>query len=289
MGRLEDLISRDFSIEGNGRWLRTREHNSLVIDSEEQMFYWNSQGIFGNIYIWLTKIKGYSNDQAKEYLRNLEKYQDTFVSVLNGKKEEVLVYPKLVDIFYENGKRNSREYWYKRGISDQSIDMFRLGYFEGWYMVPIFMDGTFKNFQMRREDPKRILPWYRSLGPLLFNSEILKLVDRVYITEGPLDCITMVEHGFPAVSHNAGSEYFSTDWFKYFIRQKEIFVLYDNDSAGEKGVEKVVKVLGESRCKIYTFGGYSKGFDPCDFFAGGGTKEELNVLMEKNAKFLMEI
>jgi DNA primase len=290
MGILEDLISRDFTIEGRGRWLHTREHDSLVIDSEEQMFWWNSTGKFGNAFTWLTEIKGLTPQKAKEYLKDVVNYKDVFVEILNGKQEELLIYPKLVDIFYENGKRNSRDYWYKRSISDKSIDMFRLGFSEGWYTIPIFVDGTFRNFQMRREEPtKQIKSWYKGIGPLLFNSESLKLTNHVYITEGPTDAISLLERGLPAVSHNAGSEYFSNDWFKYFINQSEIFVVYDNDSAGINGAKKVAKVLGESRCKIYTFEGFGPKYDCCDFFNWGHSAEDFKNVVKSCSKYLCEL
>jgi twinkle protein len=287
---LEDLISKDFTIVGRGRWLRTQEHDSLVIDSENQFWHWNGKHLCGNIFTWLTKIKGYTYKQAKEYLKNIENYQDTFVHVLNGNHDEVLVYPKLIDVFYENGKLNPRDYWYKRAIHDTTIDMFKLGFYDGWYTIPIFMDGAFRNFQIRREEPeKKIESWYKGVGPLLFNSDILKLVDYVYLTEGPTDALVLLEQGLPAVSHNAGSECFLDYWFKYFIRQKLIYILYDNDEAGEKGARTVAKVLGENRCKIYTFGGYSDKYDVGDFFSNGGVKEDFKNLVETKSKFLYEI
>jgi len=66
-------------------------------------------------------------------------------------------------------------------------------------------------------------------------------------------------------------------------------VVYDNDSAGISGAKKAVKILGESRCKIYTFTGFGEKYDVCDFFANGGTTEGLKEILKGGAKFLTEI
>ena len=34
-------------------------------------------------------------------------------------------------------------------------------------------DGTFRNFQCRMDDPKKMRHWYKGVGPLLFNSDLL--------------------------------------------------------------------------------------------------------------------
>jgi hypothetical protein len=51
-------------------------------------------------------------------------------------------------------------------------------------MIPIYQDGLFKQFQMRRDSPKMIRNYYKGVGPLLYNSEILSATNRIFITEG---------------------------------------------------------------------------------------------------------
>jgi DNA primase len=286
---LQDLISQDHELTGAGNWLHGVEHSSLVVDIRKQIFYWNSQGISGDAFIWLTKIKGYSPLQAKEYLReSTPESTFTFISTIRDHKEDI-AYPKLVDIFYEAGINEDRGYWYKRTITDKTISRFKLGKYGEWFTIPFFQDGLFKDFQLRRDDPKKIRHYYKGVGRTLFNSDILKVVDDIVLTEGPTDALVLLQNGIPAVSHNAGSEAWDDEWFKYFIHQKNIIVNYDNDSAGRMGSLKVARNLGEYRVKVYNFDGFEEKFDVGDFFVQGGTAEEYKELLKKNSKYIFEL
>ena len=151
------------------------------------------------------------------------------------------------------------------------------------------MDGEFKNFQCRTDVPEKIIrPWYRGGGTLLFNSNILQLVDYVFITEGPVDCILMNQCGFPCISTTGGSEGFQEKFFPYFIRQKLIYYLPDNDYAGYSGAKKVCKILGEHRVKIIAFQDEKPKFGFKNFILDGHTISEFKTKID-NSKYLFEI
>lgn len=289
-GILESIISEDYELIGGGRWWHAQEHDSLVVDAEKQIFYWNSKGIVGDAYTWLVKIKGFTPEEARRFLKTFDNYYGEFIHIVKGKEDkDIIVYPNLVDIFWSNGLVNRyRDYWYNRNFTDETINRFKLGYYNEWFTIPIFQDGLFKNFQCRRDVPnKAIKSWYKGIGPLLFNSDILKFTDSVYICEGPTDAISLSQHGLMAISNTAGSETWLDSWFKYFIHQKKIYIIYDNDDAGNFGAKKVAKKLGELRCKIYTFKGYRKGYDANDFFLDGARDEFVN-LVEERSKYVFE-
>ena len=284
---LERLISRDFHITGEGRWGSTEEHDSLVIDREKDIFFWNSREVFGNALDWLTKVKGYSYADAIKSLGNEDKR--CILIAQQRAKEEVPVIPELVNIFWEYGK-NNRNYWYERKLTDRTIDRFKLGYVNDWYTLPIFMDGIFRNFQMRRDKPhKRIKSYYRGVGALLVNSEILTYVNQVVITEGPVDALLLTQEGVPAVSHNGGSHGWKDGWFKYFINQDKIFCVADNDQAGYAGARKLAKHLGEHRVRIVTFDDKPKGYDTVDFFREGFTIDKFKEIMYNRSKYAFEL
>ena len=73
-----------------------------------------------------------------------------------------------------------------------------------------------------------------------------------------------------------------------FINQRNIFILYDNDKAGNSGAKKVSRSLGEDRCKVYTFEDYPDKYDTGNFFLDGGTSEELTELLENKSKYSFE-
>jgi DNA primase len=287
---LEDLIAEDFGIEGSGRWKRSKVHSSLVIDCEKGIFFFNKEGIIGDALIYLTKVRLLSFEAAKEILSRTD-YKETYVYNLDTKQGDVIVYPKLVDIFWEEGKTN-REYWYNRGITDSTIDRFQLGCYLGFYSIPIFFQGTFRNFQMRKDNPKTIRPYYKGLGTLPFNFDVLKLTDMIVIAEGPTDCIRLNQEGIPCVSQTGGSENWKGEWNGLLANQKLIYINYDNDEAGINGAKKLAKHLGEFRCKLYNFqfkGPEYKGYDIIDFFRDGYTKQNYLELLEGESKYVFEL
>lgn len=284
---IEKLVDDDFGISSTSvRWARSEQHSSLVVDKERNLVYFNARGLVLDPLNYLMKIRGMPFKEARTYLKALN-FEDTYVYTINSTtKEAVVVYPKLVEIFQENGL-HERTYWYDRGFTDETIDRFQLGYYDGWYLVPIFVDGTFRTFQKRRDLPKKeIKNWYKGLSGLLYNADLLRLVDTVFIAEGPCDAIALSQLGLPAISQNGGSEYWSDSWFYKFNNVKTIYILYDDDQAGDFGAKMVAKKLGEYKCHIYNFWGMGeKGYDCVDWLKEKRTKEELlGVISEKSKR-----
>lgn len=288
---LANLVEEDFGIKGRdgSRWLKGVDHDSIVVDMKRGVFYFNSRGIVGDPLVYLTKVRQMDFNDAKEYLKH-SGYSGTHVYTIKG-NTEIVVYPELVDIFYDAGKeKERRKYLYKRGISDESIDRFQIGWYNGWTMVPFFMQGTFRNFQMRRDEPsKSIRGYYEDAGPLLFNSDILKLTDKVFMVEGPLDAVVLMQNGIPAISTNMSGNIL-LEWYHMFTGQKEIYVVFDNDSAGINEAKRVAEVLGIERCRLYNFQNFvdQKGFDPVDYFRDGRTADDFLDLVYGNAKKVYE-
>ncbi len=287
---LEKLVKEDYGLILNGeKWARAEKHDSLVIDRTKQVFHWNSRDLHGDAFAYLMFVRGLTHDASKEYLRQNDG-KVTFIHEIRN-KEEVIVYPKLVEVFHSNLLNNNKDYFYKRTITDETISRFQLGYHEGFYMIPIYQDGLLKQFQMRRDYPrKEIKNYYRGVGGLLYNSEILKFVDKVVFVEGVTSCVVLNQNNIPAVSSNTGAEGFMVDWFPYFVHQDLIYLIYDNDSAGINGAIRTAKILGETRCKLYTFADKEeKGYDANDFFIDGGTRQEFLSLIENESKYSFEL
>jgi DNA primase len=288
---LEALIGEDFglvNIESN--FPKSEEHSSLVLDKRKGIFFWNSMEIVGDPLVYLTKVRKLSFNDAKEFLRNFE-YSGTHVCTIKGYEDDVIVYPELIETFYRLGKlKERRDYLYRRGLTNETIDRFQIGWYNDFTMIPFFINGTFRNFQMRKDIPnKRIKSYYKGVGPLLFNSDILKLVSVVFIVEGPLDALILLQHGIPAISTNSGGVV-SPEWHDKFVDQKIIYLVMDNDDAGRKEAKRTAKNLGTTRCRIYTFQDYEQvGFDPIDYFLDGNTDKDFLKLIEEKSQWLWEM
>jgi len=282
---LERLIQEDFgyNTRESSKYGKGVEHDSLVLNKDRNIFYWNSMGIWGNAIDYLVKVRKLSFQDAKKIIENYDKISGIQI-VKNEKHQDVIVSPKLVDVFFDNGLLD-RDYFYQRGLNDSIINRFRLGKYLDFYTVPFFENSKFKNFQLRKDNPKTSLSYYKYIGPLLFNSDILKIVDRVYYAEGPVDAMILIQNGLPAVSSNCAGGYL-TSWYSRFNSVKDIILLFDNDDAGTQESKRLSKFLGETKCKIYNFWDFDgKGYDPVDFFRDGHTISELKELINSKFKY----
>jgi len=272
---LKELIGEDFGIEHDtGDYWRSEKHDSLVLNFNKGIFYWNSKDIAGSVAEYYKYVRG-EKPPAKFLLR-----QSAFTLDTEPKKvEEFNVYPPLVDAYHTLGK-TKRQYWYDRLLTDSTIDRFKLGYNNSWYSLPIYKDGDFYNIQYRRDEPEKGVSQHYKRPPFLFNSVILPVVTEVIFTEGIVDAILLSQMGFPAISKNTGAGGWFPEWIRYFINIDSIVMVFDNDEAGERGMTKGTEILGAHRCKGYTFGDFDKkGYDVIDFFRDGHTRQDFIDLL----------
>lgn len=261
---VEQVVGRDFDLHRAGeRYYRAVKHNSLVVDTEKNRWYWNSLGVSGNALDWLTKIRGYSVADSLEILQNYTKVP--LRRSLDILFEPQLPYPKLLQAFYQLGKKK-RDYWYTRGYTDDTIDLFMLGYTGKHYVIPIIDKGVLLNFQCRTPE-KRIWNWTKNSGKQAFNFSILPSTTWVILTESPVDAIIATQYGFPAVSIFPNSLVWDNKFTKYFAHLRKIYMLFDNDKAGWRGMKKLGKMF-PNRAWVADWEGYPTKWDVGDFLKG---------------------
>lgn len=281
---LASWIDEDFGLQiSGGRYWRAREHDSLVYDSQRDLFFWNSRGIRGSGYYYLTRVRGLPREAAwKIWMDAREKWVPSPLPSPPTPKEQVYD-ESLADYFWLEGKKDT-SYWKRRLFSDETIDRFRLGKWGDFYTLPIYADGKLENIQLRRDYPKKQIRLMFKRPPSLFNEDVLRYSDEVYITEGPTDAILLSQYGYPAISHVGGAGYWADEWFVRFIRQKIIYYVADNDTAGLLAAKKVARSLGMTRVKIVRFQGFPEKYDFIAFMRDGHTIQDFSYLVSK-AKF----
>ncbi len=285
---LAKLVEEDFGLEINSKdYARSVTHDSLVVDLKHDVFHWNSQNLHGTPYTYLTQVRKLSHSQAKDLLKHFSNWVDTFIHEIRG-NEEIIVYPALVDAFHAELWEDDREYFHSRTITDETISRWKLGKYKNFYTIPVYSDGVLKNIQLRKDDPKVIRFYYKGT-PVIFNGDILKWTNFVYIVEGTTSCIVLNQNGLPTVAPSNGANGFTEEFIRYFIHQKKIVVLFDNDKAGYFGAIRIAKMLGEYRTKIYNFSDFDEHFDANDFFIGGGTKDEFVEMVNQKSRYVFQI
>jgi len=249
---IDIIIRKDFPLKKSGpRYYRAIPHDSLVIDTKKNIFFWNSLGISGNAITWLTQIKGYSVAGSLKYLESMTGFP--FTKPLDMINMPTPIYPGLISAFYELGKSH-RSYWYNRGFSNDTIEVFKLGYTGKCWAIPVVVNNILENFQCRltkKDTGKRVWNWRKNKGTLPFNVDAIPIFKDEFkyliITEGPTDTIALHEMGLPGISYIGE---WQSSWSRYIIHFDKVFILYDNDNAGNFKAKRVVKRLLNRGCVV---------------------------------------
>ena len=71
MVTIEEVVGRQFTVIGQGRWRTTKEHGSLWLDTEKQVYYWNSKGEWGTVRDWSERYGSLTNHNASAFAGGL--------------------------------------------------------------------------------------------------------------------------------------------------------------------------------------------------------------------------
>jgi DNA primase len=117
-------------------------------------------------------------------------------------------------------------------------------------IFPYFKNGRIVYLQGRTiGPPKDKASKYQFLKGLprpLFNSDILttaRIGTTIYITEGAIDCMTLIQHGEAAISLGS-AKHFRPEWAK-LLRRAKVVIWFDNDKAGRSGTDELIHTLRE--------------------------------------------
>lgn len=171
-----------------------------------------------------------------------------------------------------NRLKNKPEYLdklYARGITDEAIDFFRLGFCNldingtstPFLCIPHLVNGVAKNVKYRTwlEDDtyNKADKWRREegLASVLFNADVLRMSPkRVVLVESELDAISVWCAGEKnVVGLTCGADTFKPEWYDLFDGIEEIIEGLDADIAGFNGAKKIARRLGFNRTKYATW------------------------------------
>jgi len=148
-----------------------------------------------------------------------------------------------------------REYLNARGINDSLIDEYKLGwgqfYGQSWITIPIKnQNGEYYFFKLR-QDPQEgsdKTTYPRGIESQIYDWQILKSpLEKVVICEGEMDRLLLVSKGIPAITSTHGAGTFKDEWLDALKEVKQVYVCFDNDDAGHKGAEKLMRKLLDSK------------------------------------------
>lgn len=105
--------------------------------------------------------------------------------------------------------------------------------------------------------------------------------NELICTEGEFDCLILRQLGFPNVVASPGAGIWQDSWDGYLSQAKRVFVVFDNDSAGALGRQKL-KEKFDTKIRPVDLPGLGK-MDPTRWVQDGGTKEQFQQLLFKAA------
>lgn len=124
-----------------------------------------------------------------------------------------------------------------------------------------------ENGEMTHGKGGRLFPYQNVTGGVLF------------LCEGETDCIVLNQHGFNAIT--TGSVNSWKRWLP-LLKNKDIVICFDNDTAGIKEASKLQQKLYPVNKSVTNVELPKKGMDITDFFQAGYSSEDLNTLVESS-------
>jgi len=132
--RIEEIIGEDCPLQGSGRYLRCAEHDSLVVDTQRQAYFWNSEGEQGDVFTWVMRRKGWDFKRALEYLAQKAgvtlRYSEEQVARMAAvrRRESAFAVAARVMHTWLKGDQEALAYAQARGWSEKTIDEAMLGF-----------------------------------------------------------------------------------------------------------------------------------------------------------------
>jgi hypothetical protein len=150
---------------------------------------------------------------------------------------------------HDNLPERIRKYLNNRGIIDEIIDSFNLGYgdFYGkkYITIPIIGEDGYRFFKLRQdpEDGDSKITYPKGAEAQLYGLYAGSDDPQIFC-EGELDALALISQGCFALTSTHGAGTFKEEWIDEDIKKaKKIYVCYDNDEAGKKGSIRVLKML----------------------------------------------
>lgn len=114
---------------------------------------------------------------------------------------------------------------------------------------------------VKYRDGRKNFKLYKDAEKILYNLDNIRTEKECVIVEGEFDVLSFVSAGvFNVVSvpngfnlkGNLNLDYLD-NYIEYFENKDVIYIAVDNDAAGQKGQEELIRRLGAEKCKIVNF------------------------------------
>ena len=139
-------------------------------------------------------------------------------------------------------------FFQSRKIKESTLKQFGITQKKDWIAFNYFKNGEIVNVKYRYIKEKK---FYKEKNgePTLYNMDNIKS-DTLYTVEGEIDCLSLYEYGISGTSIPSGTNdltWIENQW-EWLQQFQKIFLIMDNDKAGQSAVREIVNRLGKWRC-----------------------------------------
>jgi hypothetical protein len=184
---------------------------------------------------------------------NLITLKKHFSDTIKKQKRNKSFSTELVHQCHNQLPERIRTYLNERGINDDIIAAYKLGYgtFYGknYITIPVSNEEGYQFFKLRQDpqDGKDKITYPSGKQAQLYGM-YAPADENLIICEGELDALALISQGFFALSSTHGANTFKDEWVDKDIQSAaKVFVCFDNDEAGRKGSARVLKVLDTNK------------------------------------------
>jgi 5S rRNA maturation endonuclease (ribonuclease M5) len=173
----------------------------------------------------------------------------------------------------------AQEYLNEHEINENTVKEFNLSWDENYLYIPVkdsegndlFIKSRYLHFGENSKESK----YKNSQGShaTLFNYHSVKDSSIVVLCEGELDTMKLTQGEIPAVSSTGGAGTFLSE-FVDLLKDKKVYICYDTDNAGQKGIRNVLEYLPAARIIILP-----EGKDICEYFHTNKSYDDFIKLM----------
>jgi twinkle protein len=119
---------------------------------------------------------------------------------------------------------------------------------------------------------------------VLFNTDALGAHDEILLASGESDALSLLTLGFAnVVATTTGEGTLPASAVDPLSKKARVLIIYDNDTAGQKGAREAAKRIGFDRCLLVQLPEGVK--DVNEFLLQGGTHETCAALLERATPF----
>ena len=214
------------------------------------------------------KAEDPNSDYASGHLSKLKRLWNDVIDItptplpsyIKNRNQEERDYTDLVNRYHFNllQSKKGKKYLFKRGFDEDVIIKYKLGLVEmkgdTWISIPSYEDGIPKLLKYRKitNNNPETKKYEREAGgkSILFNGDALEHFTDVFICEGEMDSIVLLEQGFKnSVGTTGGAGTLLPEWYDKLKLMSKITFIFDADAAGQNAVVKTwAERLGYGKC-----------------------------------------